>query len=170
MLCQGSRQRKIYLRGGGSKRSPISVNLDHCRSLPSFRRFVEEDVAGRAKLLLDDEAFARELDSRLDELDVATARFSRMSGALYGLTADLPGAPLGRQLYSVYRLCLVRSVGETHEYREAFDLLAHLSPANLQHKLQKFVQCLQEGELSVLYRTLIQLLTSFLFTHTNSYS
>ena len=165
LLCTPADKRESALQ-----RDPLSgEQLDRLRSLPSFRRFVESDRRSRASLLTDDRRMAAEVPGMLRRLDAASVRFGRFAAALHSLAADLPGAPLGRQLYSVYRLCLVRRAAETHDYREAFQVcldfyyclipmvlislpslqfLAHLTFDNLRKKLMDFSSCL-EGKMFI---------------------
>ena len=46
----------------------------------------------------------------------------------------MPGAPFGKHLHSVYRVCMMQSgdATETHEYREAFTKAGHRSTTALE--------------------------------------
>jgi len=116
--------------------------MDRCRSLPSFRRYVEENPQERARLLLDDKAFAAAMAQGIERVDQHSAIFHLLTCCLHGFVKDLPGCPLGKQLYSVYLLCLLKNVAESHEYREAFQLLKYLSMENMRAKLQGFCDVL----------------------------
>jgi hypothetical protein len=72
--------------------------LDRCRALASFRRFVEKDVARRKVYLTDDVLFKEMLVDCLDALDDEAERFVAFVSGLHVLTRDLPGRPLGRQV------------------------------------------------------------------------
>ena len=122
--------------------------LDEIRALKSFRRFVEKDVKSRAILLVDDAAFKRFFAGSLRDLDRVTEKYRFGVKCLHGLSRDLPGAPLGRQLFSVYRTALAEEerVLDSHEYRECFQLLNHLNPDNLRRKLIDFIHVLADFE------------------------
>ena len=73
--------------------------LDFCRSLSSFRKFVEaRPDKDRVGLLLDDSRFRDFLVERLEELDGANACFAAVVRALFALTKDLPSVPFGKQV------------------------------------------------------------------------
>lgn len=125
---------------------PESVELDKLRSLRSFRKYIEADVKSRAALLMDDKSFRRFFEEALEELDAVTRRYQFGVKCLHLLTKDLPGAPMGRQIFSVYRTCLLDDVLESHEYRESFQFLNHMSADSLKEKLISFVTILEDTE------------------------
>ena len=107
--------------------------LDRCRALKTFRRYVEADPAARAALLSDSSAFRAFLADSLDRLDVAAARFGVFVACLHAVARDLPGAPFGKHLHSVYRVCMMSGdATETHEYRETFTKAGHRSTTALE--------------------------------------
>ena len=75
-----------------------SSNLDMCRSLKSFRHYVEGDVKERAVLLTDDRKFRKFLTESLRKLDETTERFKLLVLCLNELVKNLPGKPYGTQV------------------------------------------------------------------------
>lgn len=147
--------------------------LDRCRSLPSFRRYVEEKVQERAVLLLNDDQFKIVLWTLWQDLEDATMRIDTLSKFIFELTKDLPGQPLGKQvclrdieicnyllsflilfqLHGVYLNCLHSNIIETHAYSEAFQLLSFLPSSALLEKLEAFIR-LTDGAESPLLKPL----------------
>ena len=77
--------------------------LDLCRSLPSFRRYVEFDIKRNADLLINDSKFKEFLEECLQNIDLQTQRVNVIAQFLFELGKELPGAPLGKQVeYLIY--------------------------------------------------------------------
>lgn len=54
------------------------------------------------------------------------------------------------QLHSVYRTAMTRKVSESHEYRESFQLLGHLTAVELRNKMEDVVKAMQtKGEFEI---------------------
>ncbi len=49
------------------------------------------------------------------------------------------------QLHGVYRTAITKKVTESHEYRESFILLSHLTALELRNKMASFVDSLEKG-------------------------
>lgn len=107
---------------------------------------MEADPAARAALLSDSDAFRSFLADSLDRLDVAADRFGVFVACLHAVAKDLPGAPFGKHLHSVYRVCMMSGdATETHEYRETFTKagLRSTTALELRNRLAAIVHSLE---------------------------
>ncbi len=79
-------------------RNLTGEQLDQCRSLKSFRRYVEADPRKWATLLVNDAALIMFLDTALVHLESVAARFNVYVSCLHAVSKDLPGTPFGRHV------------------------------------------------------------------------
>lgn len=83
-------------------------NLENVRHLKSFRKLVEsESYEIRIKLLTDDEYFRRVLDEEITKIQKYIRRLHLFLECLLILVADLPKAPLGKQVSTIIILTFI---------------------------------------------------------------
>lgn len=94
-----------------TKTSAIIKGLDHeslenARHLLSFRKLVEsESYENRIKLLTDDDYFRKILNEEVIKIQKYIRRLHLFLQCLLILVADLPKAPLGKQVNSQIVVC-----------------------------------------------------------------
>ena len=87
------------LRSPSSARTLTRNQLDLCRSLPSFRAYVEaKPDKDRVGLLVDDARCREFVEEGLEALKEAGGSFAAAVRALYAVTKDLPSCPFGKQV------------------------------------------------------------------------
>ncbi|ERL84124.1 hypothetical protein D910_01470 [Dendroctonus ponderosae] len=126
----------------------VDFNHEDCenvRHLLSFRNLVEsEPYEQRIKLITDDEYFKQAVCDKVVAIQRYIKRLHVFLRCLHALVYDLPGSPLGKNLRELYTLALTKSITQSAEYRESFQLLEFQSKDALQEKLRRIADILAQ--------------------------
>uniref|UniRef100_A0A674IJE3 Origin recognition complex subunit 3 n=1 Tax=Terrapene triunguis TaxID=2587831 RepID=A0A674IJE3_9SAUR len=124
-----------------AKKRVNSLSHNQCeniRSLPSFRRYVENQVSEKQIALLTEDSFLKEVtQTLLEDLHIYHENYFTVLRCLHVFTTSLPKYPLGKQIRELYCACLGKRVWETEEYGSAVQLLRMLAKDELVAILQK---------------------------------
>uniref|UniRef100_A0A8C5U9D7 Origin recognition complex subunit 3 n=1 Tax=Malurus cyaneus samueli TaxID=2593467 RepID=A0A8C5U9D7_9PASS len=128
------------------KKRVISLSHEQCeniRRLPSFRRYVEKQEAGKQIALLTNDTFLKEdTESLLKDLHVYHENYVSILRCLHVFTSSLPKYPLGKQIRELHCACLENRVWETEEYESSLQLARMLNKTDLVTMLQQCVEIL----------------------------
>uniref|UniRef100_A0A8C9W3Z2 Origin recognition complex subunit 3 n=1 Tax=Scleropages formosus TaxID=113540 RepID=A0A8C9W3Z2_SCLFO len=118
-------------------------DVERIQQLPSFMRYVEEQVPEeQVQLLTSSEHVKGVCQKLLKSLHKYHKNFYPALRCLHVLTSILPKYPLGKQIRELYVLCLEKKVWETQEYDSAMQLIRMLAKDELVTCLQKCVEIL----------------------------
>ncbi|KAK2155508.1 hypothetical protein LSH36_238g03074 [Paralvinella palmiformis] len=114
--------------------------LDHLRSLPSFRRFVEKQpAAAQIKLLEDTKYTTNCVTEQLEALYDYSNCVQPILSCIHSFVHKLPGHPLGHKMREIYGLLLNQNICDTPEYKEAMQMLRALSKDEMIGKLDQCI-------------------------------
>ncbi|XP_034965310.1 origin recognition complex subunit 3 isoform X1 [Zootoca vivipara] len=114
---------------------------ENIRRLPSFRRFVENQVSNKQTVLLtDDECLKETTQELLQDLHTYHENYFPILCCLHAFTSSLPKYPLGKQIRELYCTCLEKKVWETEEYESAIQLVRMMAKDELVVILEKCVE------------------------------
>uniref|UniRef100_A0A2P2I1E0 Origin recognition complex subunit 3 n=1 Tax=Hirondellea gigas TaxID=1518452 RepID=A0A2P2I1E0_9CRUS len=105
--------------------------LEAFRKLPSFRQYVDGLPNKEKTFIFDDEKTKKCVLLLLSNLDSYYCRLCCVVRVLHQLAANVPNAPLGRQVWSLLSLCLNGTVVESAEFNEVWQHLENLSRVEL---------------------------------------
>ncbi|XP_040580998.1 origin recognition complex subunit 3 [Lepeophtheirus salmonis] len=127
--------------------SQLSHNeLEVYRRVRSFRKYVEDDISSRAKLLIDDDEFRACLKKCLKQLEVSTNGFNKAVEIMHAIVMNLQRNPIGKYLHTAYLSALSEEFCETSEYKEVFQLLGFLEQTDLQKIINKIVEVAKDDD------------------------
>ncbi|XP_066259603.1 origin recognition complex subunit 3 [Euwallacea similis] len=119
-------------------------DYESVRRLLSFRSLVEaEPPENRIKLLTDDQYLKTVLYDKVIAVQKYTRRLHVFLKCLHVLVRDLPGAPMGKNLREIYALVVRKTITESKEYKECFQLLNFQSKDELNSKLEKIAKVME---------------------------
>ncbi|XP_066152225.1 origin recognition complex subunit 3 isoform X2 [Euwallacea fornicatus] len=119
-------------------------DYESVRHLLSFRNLVEaEPPENRIKLLTDDQYLKMVLYDKVIAVQKYTRRLHVFLKCLHVLVRDLPGAPMGKNIREIYALTVRKTITESQEYKECFQLLSFQSKDELSSKLEKITKVME---------------------------
>ncbi|NXX48771.1 ORC3 protein, partial [Tricholaema leucomelas] len=121
-----------------------ALSHDQCenvRRLPSFRRYVESQVAEKQIALLTEDSCLKEtVQELLQDLHIYHENYISALRCLHVFTSFLPKHPLGKQIRELHCTCLEDRVWETEEYESSLQLARMLNKSDLVTMLQQCVE------------------------------
>ncbi|XP_065486820.1 origin recognition complex subunit 3 isoform X2 [Caloenas nicobarica] len=127
-----------------AKKRVNSLSRDQCeniRRLPSFRRYVENQVSEKQILLLTADNFLKEITQKLlEDLHVYHENYVSVLRCLHVFTSSLPKYPLGKQIRELHCACLENQVWQTEEYESFLQLARMLNKSDLVTMLEQCVE------------------------------
>nr|XP_009666645.1 PREDICTED: origin recognition complex subunit 3 isoform X3 [Struthio camelus australis] len=127
-----------------AKKRVNSLSHSQCenvRRLPSFRRYVENQVSEKQIALLTADNFLKEVIQKLlEDLHVYHENYVPVLRCLHVFTSSLPKYPLGKQIRELHCACLENRVWETEEYESSLQLARMLNKSDLVTVLEKCVE------------------------------
>lgn len=140
-LCCSSEESPSYVT------SLTHTQLELCRSLKSFRRYVESlPPQEQRALLLDDKHAKGVLNDLLEIVYEYHKNFFPVLKCLHHLTSRLPHAPLGRKLRELYGMTLETHIVEQEGYNQAVGLWRLYAREELMSHLEACIETLSEEE------------------------
>lgn len=123
-------------------------DIESVRKLPSVRKHIESLSSRTDQIawLTDDKFVKGEIVKHLTNLHEYIHSFFATLRCLNVLTSDLPGAPLEKQLRSVYILASTSDIVKSSELKQCMTLLSFLSSDELESKLAQILTILRETE------------------------
>ena len=95
------------------------------------------------KIQTDDKFFKSYILNNIIETKKATETFNIFVDALYTISSDLPGQPLGKYYHSVYNLAMNEPIQRNNRYRDAFTYFSLFEKSGLLKILNEFTACLK---------------------------
>ncbi|XP_034256218.1 origin recognition complex subunit 3 [Thrips palmi] len=122
-------------------------DIESVRKLPSVRKHIETlcSKADQISWLKDDTFVKGEIVKLLTNIHKYVHSFFATLKCLNILTCDLPGAPLEKQLRSVYIIASTCDIVKSSELKECMTLLSFLSSDELESKLSEILVILHES-------------------------
>lgn len=115
-----------------------SRDLKEIKKLNSVAKYINELPKEKCESLKDNE-FKELLLGLINQIHTFISTFQVILKCLHHLTADLPNAPLGKQLREVYAKAVSCTITESQEYKDCLQSLGFISKEELLSKLDSMV-------------------------------